>query len=159
MRAENARAMMQNVRWLMIVLLVAVPSFAHADLLRRALDGVDPGGGAGSGSGSASSQQEDDLVTWAGEAKPITLPELLQMAIRQAPALANAKLDIAVAEAQVAETWARHDWTLGSQITVSKSGSSVFSGIELQGSTTATAYVDISRVLPTGGTIDFKVDT
>jgi outer membrane protein len=149
--------MMPDVRWLTIVLLVAVPSLAHADLLHRAIDGTDAAG-AGSGSGSASSQ-EDDLVTWAGEAKPITLPELLQLAIRQAPALASAKLDIAVAEAQVAETWARHDWTLGSQVTLSKSGSSVFSGIELQGTTQATASIDISRPLPTGGTIDFKADT
>ncbi|HEY0251114.1 MAG TPA: TolC family protein, partial [Kofleriaceae bacterium] len=74
-------------------------------------------------------------------------------------ALASAKLDIAVAEAQIAETWARHDWTLGAQIQGSKSGSSVFSGIELQGSTSITGAVNISRALPTGGTISVGVDS
>jgi outer membrane protein len=143
-------------RWLIVFFLVALPAYAHADVLDRVLDNETGGGGAGSGSASA---QEDDLVKWAGAAKPITLPELLQLAIRQAPALASAKLDIAVAEAQIAETWVRHDWTLQSQLTYAKSGSSVFSGIELQGTSSATGEVDISRVLPTGGTIDLRVDT
>ncbi|MEO8840457.1 MAG: TolC family protein [Kofleriaceae bacterium] len=122
----------------------------------HALDGVSSGG---AGSGASPTVQETDLVAWAGEAKPITLPELLQLAIRQAPALASAKLDIAVAEAQIAETWARHDWTVGAQLNFSRTGSSVFSGIELQGQTNASGSVDIGRVLPTGGTIDLKVDT
>jgi outer membrane protein len=145
------------MRWMIVSILVALPAYAQADLLMHALDGQTPGG---TGSGSAApTSQENDLVTWAGEAKPITLPELLQLAIRQAPALASAKLDIAVAEAQIAETWARHDWTVGAQVNFSRTGSSVFSGIELQAQTNASASVDIGRVLPTGGTIDLKVDT
>ncbi len=52
--------------------------------------------------GTSSSAQADDLVAWAGQPKPTTLPELLQLAVRQAPALQSARLDIAVAEAQVA---------------------------------------------------------
>ncbi|HEX7701547.1 MAG TPA: TolC family protein, partial [Kofleriaceae bacterium] len=137
---------------------MALPAYAQADLLKHALDGQSPGG-TGSGSATAPTSQENDLVTWAGEAKPITLPELLQLAIRQAPALASAKLDIAVAEAQIAETWARHDWTVGAQVNFAKAGSSIFSGIQLQGTTSASASVDIGRVLPTGGTIDLKADT
>ncbi|MEO6771510.1 MAG: TolC family protein [Kofleriaceae bacterium] len=142
---------------MIVSILVALPSYAHADLLRRALDGADAGGSAGGSAGT--SAQEDDLVQWAGEPKPVTLPELLQLAMRQNPALANAKLDIAVAEAQVAETWARHDWTLGANFQYAKAGSSAFSGFQLQGSTQVVGSVDIGRVLPTGGTIDFKVDT
>ncbi|HET9991755.1 MAG TPA: TolC family protein [Kofleriaceae bacterium] len=138
---------------MIVSILVALPSYAHADLWRRAIDGADAGASAGT------SAQEDDLVKWAGEAKPITLPELLQLAMRQNPALANAKLDIAVAEAQIAESWSRRDWTLGANLQYSKAGSSAFSGIQLQGTTQATASIDIGRVLPTGGTIDFKVDT
>lgn len=146
------------MRWMIVSILVALPAYAQADLLKHALDGQSPGG-TGSGSATAPTSQENDLVTWAGEAKPITLPELLQLAIRQAPALASAKLDIAVAEAQIAETWARHDWTVGAQVNFAKAGSSIFSGIQLQGTTSASASVDIGRVLPTGGTIDLKADT
>jgi outer membrane protein TolC len=139
-------------RWKLVSILVAVPAVAHADLLRRALDADAPGG-------TPSSSQETDLVAWAGQPKPVTLPELLQFAVRQAPALANAKLDIAVAEAQIAETWARHDWRIGAQATYAKAGSSVFSGIVLQGTTQATVSGDLTRVLPTGGTIGVHVDT
>ncbi len=140
---------------LFIAVLVALPMFAHADVLRRVLDAEGGGGGAGSGASS----QESDLVEWAGAPRTITLPELLQQAIRQAPALASAKLDIAVAEAQVAETWARRDWRIGAQATYSKSGSTVFSGLALGATTSAGLTADLSRVLSTGGTIDLHIDT
>ena len=77
------------MRWMIVSILVALPAYAQADLLKHALDGQSPGG-TGS-SATAPTSQENDLVTWAGEAKPITLPELLQLAIRQAPALASAR--------------------------------------------------------------------
>jgi outer membrane protein TolC len=144
-------------RWMIVSILVALPAYAHADVVFRALDGADAGGG--SAAAQQPTEQENDLIQWAGEPKAVTLPGLLQLAVQHAPALANAKLDIAIAEAQIAETWARRDWRLGAQLQYSKSGSQVFSGIELQGSTQAVGSVDISRVLPTGGTIDFKFDT
>jgi outer membrane protein len=144
------------MRWMIVSILVALPAYARADLLTHALDGANPGG-AGSGSATSPTAQENDLVTWAGEAKPITLPELLQLAIRQAPALASAKLDIAIAEAQIAETWARHDWTVGGSATYTH-GSQFFGGIYVPG-TSATGSVSIGRVLSTGGSIELKADT
>jgi len=147
------------MRWCLIVsILAALPAYAQADLLTRVLDAEAGGGAGGPGSGSTSAQ-ESDLVEWAGQATQITLPQLLQMAVQKAPALASAKLDIAIAEAQVAETWVRHDWTVGAQATYAKSGSTVFSGIVLDSTTSATISGDLSRALPTGGTIDLHVDS
>ncbi|MEP6866567.1 MAG: TolC family protein, partial [Deltaproteobacteria bacterium] len=146
-------------RWMIVSVLVALPAYAHADVVARALDGADAGGGSAAAQATQPTEQENDLIQWAGEPKAVTLPGLLQLAVQHAPALASAKLDIAVAEAQIAETWARHDWRLGAQLQYSKSGSQIFSGLALQGSTQAVASVDIGRVLPTGGTVDLKFDT
>ena len=145
-------------RWMIVSILVALPAYAHADVVTRALDGTDAGGGSAAPVAQPT-EQENDLIQWAGEPKAVTLPGLLQLAVQHAPALASAKLDIAIAEAQIAETWARHDYRVGAQLQYSKSGSQIFSGIELQGSTQAVASADISRLLPTGGTIDLKFDT
>ena len=98
---------------MIISILVALPSYSHADLLFHALDGASPGGTA---TAPAPTEQQNDLIQWAGEPKPVTLPDLLQLAVQHAPALASAKLDIAIAEAQIAETWARHDWRVGAQL-------------------------------------------
>src|SRR5439155_990932 len=81
---------------LSLALMVGV---ARADLMTRALAAGESGAGA-----------DADLLSWAGAPQPITLPELLQLAVRQAPALQSARIDIAIAEAQIAETWARRDW-------------------------------------------------
>src|SRR5690349_1340313 len=96
------------MRRVVIACLVLVPSVARADLMLRLLEG-DGGTGGGSVTGAPPSNP-DDLIAWAGTPKQVALPELLQQAIRQAPTLQNAKIDIAVAEAQIAETWERHDW-------------------------------------------------
>ena len=40
----------------------------------------------------------------------------MQSAVRQAPALANARIDVAVAEAQIQQTWARNDWKLQAKL-------------------------------------------
>lgn len=147
-------------RWKLILVLVAVPAFAHADLLRLAVDGDPPGGtGSGSAAPATPSEQANDLRSWAGDAKPITLPELLKLAIQQAPALASAKLDIAVAEAQIAETWSRRDWRVGGQVQVNASGASTVSGFELGDSKQVFIEADVGRMLPTGGTIGLRVDT
>ena len=51
-----------------------------------------------------------------GPATSIGLPELLQVAVRQAPALASAQIDIEIAEAQIegARAWA--DWAVQAQL-------------------------------------------
>ena len=142
--------------------LLAASSLARADVLSF-MPGLQPGGiPPGSGPPGATPSKAtpadpDDVVSWAGEPTPITLPELLQLAIRQAPALQNAKLDIAVAEAQIAETWARHDWTVQAQGTFSHTGAAIFSGIPISSTTNYGVTGDIFRLLPTGGTVDLHV--
>jgi outer membrane protein len=89
--------------------------------------------------------QSPDLTSWAGEARATTLPELLQVSVRQAPSLQTAKLDIAIAEARIQQTWGRNDWLLRAQL----QGSGLTDGSSVQFNGT----VDLSRSLPTGGTV------
>jgi len=145
------------MRAVLVLVLLAAPLTARADWLSRTLDKAGGGGVGGGGSGSNAPANLDDLDEWAGEARPITLPELLQLAVRQAPALQNARIDIAVAEAQITETWARHDWLVQAQVSGSKT-LSAFAGIALS-SEQYGGTADLSRRLPTGGTIDFHVGT
>jgi outer membrane protein len=147
--------MLESMRGAVVVCsFLVVSSVARADLLGLVLDGEPPGATAPA---SPSPTDPSDLIAWAGSPKPITLPELLQLAIRQSPTLLNAKLDIAVAEAQVAETWVRHDWTLQAQLTANHTGAAIFSGIPISGTTNYGGTADITRLLPTGGTVDFHV--
>jgi outer membrane protein TolC len=134
--------------------LLGVSSHGDADVLGRMLKAAaDPPGG------TSPPQQSPDLTAWAGEARATGLPELLQVAVRQAPSLQSARLDIAVAEARIQQTWARHDWLIQAQL----KGSRV-NGI-LQGSTTIdrdtelSGTADLSRALPTGGTVDLHAGT
>nr|MBA3819757.1 TolC family protein [Deltaproteobacteria bacterium] len=92
-----------------------------------------------------------NLTSWAGPARETSLPALLQLAVRQAPALASARIDIAIAEARIQQTFARDDWQIRSQVFASRS-SGIFNGQELDRSIQATGTVDLSRALPTGGT-------
>lgn len=123
---------------------------ASADLLSRLLDDADSGG--------APPPQSTDLTAWAGPARQTSLPELLQHAVQHAPALLSARIDIASAEAQIAQTYARDDWRIDAQLTASSS-SGYFSGLRIDRSTTIGATVDVSRALPTGGTINLHAGT
>src|SRR5689334_12566752 len=82
---------------------------ADADLLSRALGGDDDQAGGGA---PPPPQQPDDLTEWAGAARSTSLPELLRHAVQHAPSLASAKIDIAIAEARIYQTYARDDWKL-----------------------------------------------
>jgi outer membrane protein len=120
--------------------LLGVSSRGEADVLRVMLAAADDQAG-----GSPPPQQSQDLTAWAGEARATTLPELLQIAMRQSPALQNAKLDIAIAEARIQQTWGRDDWQL--RALAQGSGLSDGSFVTFDGS------VDLTRALPTGGTV------
>ncbi|HTR55539.1 MAG TPA: TolC family protein [Kofleriaceae bacterium] len=147
-----------------VVVLTALfaSSIARADWLAQAFDAADGGsGGGGGGSGSAGSSSDvpalDDLSDWAGSPRAITLPELLQIAVKQAPALQNARLDVAVAEAQISETWARYDWRVQAQGSGARTRQ-VFDGIPLTLENFG-ANLDFSRQLSTGATIDLHADS
>lgn len=135
----------------LIALVVAVPAPASADLLGRALRVVQAGPAGGGGPPGAQSTV-DDLAGWAGPARPATLPELLEHAIRFAPALARAKIDVAIASARIYQTLSRDDWQLAAQLYV-QSSSGFFSGFRIDRSTTIGATFDASRMLPSGGTL------
>jgi outer membrane protein TolC len=134
-------------RALLFVLLAASP--VHADLMKKVLDAGDGGGGA------PASPLDNDLWTWAGEPKPVSIGDLLQVSIRQAPALASARLDIEIANAQIMETTARNDWQLKAQLLGSKSIG--FIGGFANDATTYGGTGDAIRLLPTGGTLDLHV--
>ena len=157
-----------------LFLVVATPAGARADDLRyvfSAAGGPGSGPGAGSstpstgsgnpnaGSSPATAPPTDDLDEWAGAAFPTTLPDLLQNALAHVPALASAKLDMAIAEAQVRETWARRDWALRAVISGSHAGGSVTGGIVVSDSTQFGVTADITRQFSTGGTVDFHAST
>ncbi|HEY4056340.1 MAG TPA: TolC family protein [Kofleriaceae bacterium] len=108
--------------------------------------------GTGGSAPAAPQTQDETLTAWAGPAQPITLPELLQHAVQHSPALESARIDIAIAEAQIEQTLSRDDWHIDAQIFASSS-SGYISGLRIDRSTTVGATVDVSRLLPTGGTI------
>jgi len=141
-------------RFVVVAALIASSALARADLIGPALDAVGGGGGggSGSGSGSGSDQVANDLIDWAGEPQVTALPALLQVAVRQAPALQNARYDIAIADAQISETWIRHDWTIQAQANGAKT-LSAFDGLAVS-SDQYGGTLDFTRLLPTGGTID-----
>src|SRR3954470_10427740 len=96
---------------LLFTLIAGAPSGVHADVVGRALKAGAQPPGAG-----APPPQTPTLTEWAGEPRAITLPELLQITVRQAPNLQAARIDIAVAEARIEQTWARNDWLLQAQL-------------------------------------------
>jgi outer membrane protein TolC len=126
---------------------------AQADLVTRALDE------AGTGGANAAPSVDNNLLAWAGPVRQTSLPDLLQLAVRLAPALQNAKLDIAIAEAQIQQTWSRKDWLFSAQASGSWSGSSVVAGVTVGSSKQLSVTADITRAIPTGGTIGLHAGT
>src|SRR5262245_28724802 len=143
-----------------LFVLIAGGSRGEADVLGRALKSAagQPGGAQPAPSSqprpSAPPPSTPGLIQWAGEPRPITLPELLQLTVRQSPSLQSAKLDIAIAEARIQQTWARNDWLVKAQLSGSRSTS------QAQGTTNAIGgAVDVSLLLPTGGTVGVHADS
>ncbi|CAN5914230.1 TolC family protein [soil metagenome] len=132
-------------------MLLLVASTAHADVLGRVLRLADDGT-TGTTPAAAPTTQDETLTAWAGTARAITLPELLQHAVQHAPSLESARIDIAIAEAQIQQTLSRGDWHIDAQI-YGSSSSGYISGLRIDRSTTVGVSVDVSRLLPTGGTI------
>ena len=125
--------------------LLLTSGVAHADLVTRALDEAAPG--------SAKPSVDNNLLSWAGPVRQTSLPELLQISVRLAPALQTAKLDIAIAEAQIQQTWARHDWLFTAEASGVWTESGLVAGVAVGSSRRFAATVDIARMIPTGGTI------
>ena len=141
------------MRFAAVVLsLVMSTTVAHADLMARAL--AQPTGGA-----AIAAPVENNLLTWAGPMKQTSLPELLQVAVRAAPALQSAKLDIEIAQAQIQQTWARNDWVLDAQVSGAYAGAGVVGGISIGSSRRFAAVAGVSRMIPTNGTVSLHAGT
>jgi outer membrane protein TolC len=131
--------------------LVVTSGVAHADLTMRALDEA---------TGPATPASVDNnLLSWAGPVKQTSLPELLQVAVRASPALQTAKLDIEIAEAQIQQTWARRDWVFTAEAQGQWSGSGLVAGIAVGSSKRLSVTADVTRMIPTGGTIGLHAGT
>ncbi|MGE0872915.1 MAG: TolC family protein [Kofleriaceae bacterium] len=142
---------MRSLRAALAALLL-VPGIARADVIARiAQAGDDAGGGS-----STAKAQPGDLEAWAGPARTTTLPELLEITIRQSPALASAKIDIAIAEAQIQQTRARYDWTIGADATGQFALATRDPSFD---PSTATGSLEIGRALSTGGTIGLRAES
>ncbi|HEX4422289.1 MAG TPA: TolC family protein [Kofleriaceae bacterium] len=149
---------MRVVRFVVFVMLGLTSSPAAADVLGHVLAAADDQTGgappAPPAPQGAPPEQSADLTAWAGEAHSVTLADLLQSAVRQAPALASARIDVAVAEAQIQETWARNDWKLQAQLQGSHQT------VVTEGTvTTISGSADLQRLLPAGGTVALHVDS
>lgn len=164
---------MRLAQGVVLVALVALPSHARADLLSFALG--QAGGGTGGSTtppppaptpgappanvgtpvnGTPPPPQSDDLTSWAGQPQSISLPDLLQHAVRNAPSLASAKLDIAIAEAQIEQTYVRDDWHIKAELLVTSSQGYI-SGIPISRASRVSLATDVFRALPMGGTVTF----
>lgn len=129
------------------------PSVASADILSHMLD-------AGGGGGEQQPNPDDAALTqWAGTPEETSLPQLLQTAMKIAPNIQNAKIDIAVAEAQIEETFARQDWFFKAEVQGSRSPGSIIGGFAFDSATNFTATADLTHVMATGGTIGFHAST
>jgi outer membrane protein len=131
--------------------LVMTSGVARADLVTRALDEA--------GAGPTTASVENNLLSWAGPVRQTSLPDLLQVAVRTAPQLQIAKLDIAIAEAQIQQTWSRRDWLLTAEARGAWSGSGVVAGVAEGSSRQFSATIDITRMIPTGGTVGLHAGT
>jgi outer membrane protein TolC len=128
--------------------VLAAEGSAHADLLARAID--EAGGAA---------PPTDALLSWAGPARPTSLPELLQIAIRQSPALQSARIDVEIAQAQIEQTWARRDWLFSAQAAGQWSQAGLVSGVAVDDTVRVSIGTDVTRPLSTGGTIGLHAGT
>ncbi|MCE9575825.1 MAG: TolC family protein [Deltaproteobacteria bacterium] len=151
-----------SVRSIALVLLGAllVPPAAHADPLARFVLRAAPGTGGGAAPTPAPGPdpfatpvEVAGLAGLAGPATPVDLPALLQIAVRQSPTLATASIDIEIAAAQVDATLGLDDWTVGAGLDVSATAdrSAVMNGGGRN--IAATLSGDLSRLLPSGGTV------
>ena len=77
----------------------------------------------------------------------------------EAPSLASARLDIAVAEARIQQTWARNDWLIGAQLKGSRVQGLPANGFTIDRDNQLNGSADLSRLLPTGGTVDLHLAT
>jgi outer membrane protein len=131
---------------------------AQADVLGHLFQPVDPKG-PGASTQTQSQPLPDDMLAWAGTAQATSLPALLQIAVRQAPALAGARIDVEIAEARIEQTRARGDWHIAAELDASRNSGGLVFGHQLDRTNALTGTLDVFRQVPTGGTLTFHAST
>lgn len=116
---------------------------------------------AGTGAGAAAPPKtttappvEPLLGDVAGPAREVSLPDVLVLAVRTAPSLAQARIDREIAQIAVerAQTW--RDWTVGADLNVQSRRLSGFGTRQ----TSVGLSGDVGRMLSTGGTVGLHAD-
>jgi outer membrane protein TolC len=92
----------------------------------------------------------------AGPAAKIDLPQLLQLTVRQSPALASATIDVEIAAAQVEQALYLDDWTVQAKVQGQRSNQT-FLGSGTQESLGGS--VDLLRSFSTGGSVDLHAES
>lgn len=137
--------------------LIPSPAYADAVLYGHAMFFADdPGAGT-----PAPAAPDPDLLELAGTPASVSLPELLQLAVRQSPALLSAQIDIAIAEARIEQARAIDDYQVSANLTASSSTSTFFVGGSrlVTTRTGVTAEGNISRLLSRGGSVTLHAET
>lgn len=94
------------------------------------------------------------IAAWAGQATVTSLAELLAGTVASSPELAQAKIDIAIADARILEASARDDWQLRADLEVNNSSNATYDR-----QTSVTASGSLTRLLPTGGSFSVGAAT
>ncbi len=84
-----------------------------------------------------------------GTAKPVSLVDILQLAVRQAPALASARLDVEIAEAQIQQAQSWSEWLIHGQA----SGETGYSSLTASRNSSVQLDASLMRPLSIGGAI------
>lgn len=109
MSRKSQRAMSRRlVSSALAAILLSAPAAARADAVHvgvRML--MQPADG-----GAAPAAPPPTLADVAGPARTVTLPELLQLTVRQAPPLQLAEIEIEIAEAEILAALGWNDWVL-----------------------------------------------
>jgi outer membrane protein len=88
------------------------------------------------------------------------LAALLQLAVRQSPALATASIDVEAAEAQIDQTLGLDDWQVAAALSASAAtGSSAFGLFNFNHQYQGALSAGLSRPLSTGGTVGVEAKT
>lgn len=100
-------------------------------------------------------------VARAEDIDEIRLSEVLEVAIRQSPTLASARIDSAVAEAQVVQSLGIEDLLLRASGSYFRQSRESVEGdiIGTNSTSRQSGLVSISKLLPTGGTISLHAET
>jgi len=137
---------------LVAVMLAAMPARADTALSTYRML-VQPAGGGGTA--APPFPPPPTLAAVVGKARPVTLPDLLQVAMRQSPSLQRAEIDIDVAEALIEQARAYKDWNVGADVSASTGKFVLGFGTNRfeQTRTNVTGTATLSRLLPDGGTV------